>query len=221
MCKFELRYLERSWTYKSNNKLVENDFRKLTNIFVSETWGAPDQDIRLKGYDIHLFNRESKHPRANRYSGGIALLIKESVSSKVEIYKSHKDLYVCANIKCVDHHLFVSFMYIPPNKLENNQADETVFDMLVKDQALISSQFSDVAFAACGNMNLRTGEEDDFVPGDGAKYNYLADEYDPDVAIKRYSKDKTLFQNWQVAVKLLSGIWHANIKWSHGRSWSR
>ena len=81
-------------------------------------------------------------------------------------------------------------MYIQPNKLENNQADETVFYMLLKDQALISSQFSDVAFEACGNTNLRTGEEDDFVPGDGAKYNYLAVDYDPDVAIKRYSKDK-------------------------------
>ena len=162
---------------KSNNKLVENDFRKLINdadiIFVSETWGAPDQDIRLKGYDVHLFNRESKHPRVNRYSGGIALLIKESVSSKVEIYKSHKDLYVWANIKCVDHHLFVSFMYIPPNKLENNQADETVFDTLLKDQALINSQFSDVAVAACGDTNLRTGEEDDFIPGDGAKYLFI------------------------------------------------
>ena len=64
----------------------------------------------------------------------------------------------------------------------NNSNEDTVFDMLLRDQAQIKSKFGpNVAFGSCGDTNLHTGTEDDFVPGDI--------NYEEDIPLKRFSKD--------------------------------
>ena len=123
---------------KSNNKINEKDFKKMTKnadiIFVCETWSEPEQVIALQGYDITLCHRP-KSKNATHASAGIAAIVKSELSSLVEVYKTVGDLYMWLQIKCIDHQLFVSFLYIPPGKLESDTSEDTVFDQLLRDQA--------------------------------------------------------------------------------------
>ena len=199
---YELKYTELSFAVwnvrglacKTNNKLIETDFRKATRdadiILISETWGKPSQNIQLDGYEVILCHKVNTDPREKRGSGGIAALIKTKVFPKINVYKSFKDLYMWLQVKCINHTLFISFMYVPPGSVVNNSNEDTVFDMLLRDQAQIKSKFGpNVAFGSCGDTNLHTGTEDDFVPGDDGRYAPLYINYEEDIPLKRFSKD--------------------------------
>ena len=185
---YEPRYTELSFAVwnvrglvcKTNNKLIETDFRKATRdadiILISETWGKPSQNIQLDGYEVILCHKVNTDPREKRGSGGIVALI--------------KDLYMWLKVKCINHTLFISFMYVPPGSVVNNSNEDNVFDMLLRDQAQIKSKFGpNVAFGSCGDTNLHMGTEDDFVLGDDGRYAPLYINYEEDVPLKRFSKD--------------------------------
>ena len=160
---------------------------------------------------------QTKKKNTTRALGGIAAIVKSELSSLIEVYKTVGDLYMWLRIKCIDHQLFVSFLYIPPGKLESDISEDTVFDQLLRDQALIRSKYSpDVAFATCGDTNLHTGTEDDMVPGDGSDRGpvadidgYIADEYLP-----RYSKDSTCTRAGRIQ---LSYCQEGNLRILYGR----
>ena len=144
------------------NKLEDNDFLKLIEgediIALTETHIGEDTVLSIPGYVVKTQKR-SKSKRAKRYSGGIALAIKQDLSSNVEILNSKSENILWARLKCTGKgkDLLLGTVYISPfnssyskNILVNQFK---TWDILMEELAVFKSKYN----VCLVDFNARTG----------------------------------------------------------------
>ena len=172
-----------------NRILERNDL-----ICFSETWRDP--------IDLSLFNLTNnlsefhepgfKNHLGGRPSGGLSLLVRNSILKYVSIVLSDSYHFWCRLIKSGfgwEHDLFICFIYIPPSSstlLRTGQA--LSFETLQSECAHYERKGW---VLLCGDFNARTNDVNDFVENDELDdYLPIDDNYLPDQHLdKRLSKD--------------------------------
>lgn len=177
----------------------------------TETQAGKDTELKLPGYVIKRKNRP-KSLKAKRYSGGLALAIKEELASSVEILDSKSDNIMWAKLKCLnsDKDFLLGIVYISPmnssytkNVLVNQFA---TWEILTQELAKYKSQFR---IGLVGDFNARTGALSDIIVNDDSKFMDLPDDYSPDKEIlKRQNCDEVINQFGKKLIEIcqMSGI---------------
>ena len=140
--------------------LNEYDF-----IGLMETHAGSETDISLQGY--HVFRKDRpKHQKAWKSSGGIAVLVKESLRNACKFDPlSDSDIIwvrVQKHITRLSSDLFIAFVYLPPSnssygKVHGNE----ILQKLEKHIEYFSCRGNVVI---CGDFNARVGDHADILP---------------------------------------------------------
>ena len=141
---------------------IHNLFSKYDIIFLLETMKLNTFQPNLKDYTFYHCQRSYQHTRARRPSGGIAVLIKNTLTKCIKIEKMNECviwLRISQNSKSP---IMLGGTYIPPHGskfyLHTNQGD--IFNNLKQDLASFLQLTPLVAL--CGDFNSRTGNMNDF-----------------------------------------------------------
>lgn len=128
-------------------------------ICLTETWQKPGEKVEIPGYQCFPFNRGYKHPKAWRYSGGMAVYLKHDLVKYTKVHKNFKDNIAWFNLKLYSNDIYFASLYFPP---ENSTCygEVNLFDVLIKD---IITLPKDGQIILCGDTNSRTGILDDYV----------------------------------------------------------
>ena len=150
---------------KSNKLLdpeVVDTLNKYDFIGLMETHAGSETDISLQGY--HVFRKDRpKHQKAWISSGGIAVLVKESLRNACKFDPlSDSDIiwvHVQKHITRLSSDLFIAFMYLPPSnssygKVHGNE----ILQKLEKHIEYFSCRDKVVI---CGDFNARVGDHAD------------------------------------------------------------
>ena len=137
-----------------------------------------------------------KAKRAKKFSGGVALAIKENLVDAIEILSSKSDNIMWVRIKCNnnDKDFLLGIVYISPinssytkNVLTNQFR---TWEILTDEIAKYKTQFN---MGLIGDFNARTGQLSDIVINDDVTYNKLPTDYTLDLDIlDRQNCDETV-----------------------------
>lgn len=150
---------------------VMSEMLRADIIFLVESWLPNGCTIQVKDYtNVPAYNvYREKHQRAKRCSGGISLLVKNSINKFVSIEKQHE---LCLWIKIngvalgLDKDLYLGGIYIPPAQ-SNTWNRETSTNSCVNPFVKLEEDF--VFFQtkgyviALGDLNARTADRQDFI----------------------------------------------------------
>ena len=150
-------------------------------------------DIHIAGYDTQLFHRP-KHKKAPHGSGGIAILLKQSIKKGIKLSKSNNNDYVWLTLS---KHFFgfaedlhICMAYVPPP--ESTYSKSLKQDILDNIETDICKHKTLGNVLLMGDLNGRVGKEMDFIQSDSDKHlpidNYTLDNTIP----LRNSQDRTL-----------------------------
>jgi exonuclease III len=179
----------------SSNKLYDptviDQLCKYDCVGLLETHASKETSIDLPGYCVFRFDRK-KHPKAKVASGGIAILLKQSLRDGVKIDPcSDPDLVWITFSKTffnLDKDLCVCFAYIPPYGSSYGKRESgNIWDKL-SEQLLSFSCLGNILL--CGDLNARTGLMKDFIDLDDDQYNDLPIGYTIDNPNPRASADR-------------------------------
>ena len=142
---------------------INNLFSEYELVFLFETMKLDTYSPTLPNFKFVHCQREYKHPRARRPSGGIGVLIRESISHSVKIEKINEHVIWLSIKQYQKHPLIIGGTYIPPagSKIYLNYGISDIFQALQTDIAHFLSVSPYVAL--CGDFNSRTGGLSDIV----------------------------------------------------------
>ena len=132
-------------------------------IFLLETMKLDSFDPLLPNFTFFHCQRKYQHPRARRPSGGIGILVKDSIKSLVTIEKLNEHVIWLSIKQKQKPSLIIGGTYIPPagSKIYLNYNIDDIFQALQTD---ISNFLNLSPFVAlCGDFNSRTGGLSDLV----------------------------------------------------------
>ena len=149
---------------KIHDPEVINTINKYDLIGLMETHAGSETDISLQGYYVFRKDRP-KHQKAWKPSGGIAVLVKESLRNACKFDPlSDSDIIwvrVQKQITKQSSDLFLAFVYLPPSnssygKVHGNE----ILQKLEKHIEFFSCRGKVII---CGDFNARIGESSDFL----------------------------------------------------------
>ncbi|CAC5368663.1 unnamed protein product [Mytilus coruscus] len=155
---------------KANDPHFQNIVSKLSIASFVETWIGNEsiQDISIPNFDLVHTSSRKKHKKARRYSGGINIFAKGSISKGVKsLTNSRPDILW---IK-LDHmffrtsrDVFVAVVYISPEYSSHNNNDiESIYSILLSEVEKYSSK-GDIIIQ--GDFNAYTNTQLDFIEFD-------------------------------------------------------
>jgi exonuclease III len=168
---------------RTNSKLLDADF--ITNIvkhdiiFLSETHCNDSDNIDIDGYHI-VVNHRVKAKKARKYSGGIIVAIRKDIRQGVKIVNLDVEdeitIKLCKYFFNFEKDVLIKGVYIPPvnSTYSKKQRQQPVFVnrfTQIKDD--VSSNLAHNNFIVLGDMNGRTGTDDDGSIFDGINNDYL------------------------------------------------
>ncbi len=155
------------WT--TNNSILRKEViaNLKSDIFcIVETHLTENSSITIGGYSTIIHNRSFKHKRAIRGSGGVAILIKDTIlqSYKVTVSDKSIDGVLCVELKQkLSEFIFHVFLcYLPPDNSVWGRDADAFFGHLIAELYLRS--YSDCVLV-CGDFNSRIGKELDYIDG--------------------------------------------------------
>ena len=127
---------------------------------------GPEDTVSLANYHTYQFNRP-KVSKAQKYSGGIAILVKNDIKNAVSLVSSGLFsiwLKLDKNFFHFDNDIFVCVTYLPPdNSTYSNHCDINCMDLL-EEQIQLHSRSGNICII--GDLNARTAENLDYVHND-------------------------------------------------------
>jgi len=170
---------------------ISSDVIKADIVILVETWLSKASTIQVQGYtnDPHYNVYRPKHIKAKRCSGGISLLIKNSIIKFVTVVKQNEfSLWLKVNGVAfgMTRDIYISGVYIPPVKSVFLNKDLDPFHKLEDDFAYFQSKGHVVSM---GDFNARISNKQDI------HYNIHNFDMMTDDIIKlpqRNSRDSTL-----------------------------
>ena len=126
-------------------------------VFLFETMKLDTFNPSLSDFQFHHCQRKYQHPRARRPSGGIGVLIKNSIKHLVKIEKMNEHVIWLSIKQKYQPPLIIGGTYVPPagSKMYLNYEINDIFLALQTDITNFLSLTS--AVALCGDFNGRTG----------------------------------------------------------------
>ena len=144
------------------------NYYDLDIIGLAETHLTGTNTIEVPGYKWIGQNRTKIHPRAKKGSGGVGILVRESLLKAYEISVLSSDndcegiLWINFRAKCSSFAFKVCVCYLPP-KYSSRQVDMLdFFDNLLTQIYLYQK---DGLFLICGDFNSRIGNSMDYIEG--------------------------------------------------------
>ena len=181
------------------NKLDDPDFLNATKnddlILLSETHYGLADELKMAGYVVKNKARP-KSKRAKKFSGGVALAVKENLADSVEILRSKSDNIMWVRIMCQnsDKDFLLGIVYISPinsSYTKNVLANQfRTWEILTDELAKYQDKFR---IGLLGDFNARTGLLTDTIVNDDVQYTCLPDDYTIDLdIIERQNCDKVV-----------------------------
>lgn len=136
-------------------------------IGVAETHFKHGQNLDLNGYLWFGNNRKHLHVRARAGSGGVGVLVKESLCNdfNISIVDSAKEGILWVNFEPTatsGARFYVCVCYLPPEGSTRNVNVHDFYDTLLSDIYTIPGSNM---FYICGDFNSRCANNDDFIRG--------------------------------------------------------
>ena len=188
---------------KHSNKLLSDElsliFEKSDFILLTETWSNDISDIAVKGFKIIQLNRRNKRLNTKRDSGGIALYIRDKYHKYCERFKTDSDdiiwLKIDRKLFNLTYDLYLCLSYIIPSCSSREALTEiSVLDRISDHIIQIANETNNnYNILLCGDLNSRTGSEQDFVIFDNdVNMDLLPDDYEADENLQRFSQDSSI-----------------------------
>ena len=179
------------------SKLNDEDFIAVVQghdiVALTETHAGYDDNLEIPGYVVKSLVRP-KSSRARKYSGGIVLAIKKSISRSVTVIESESDNIIWAKInrRGAGKDLLIGIVYISPinssytnNVLPNQYKTwEILEDEIMKFKSIYN-------ICLLGDFNARTAKLLDYIVNDDDRYVDIPVDYIMDVGnTKRNNSDQ-------------------------------
>ena len=174
----------------------QNDFILLTEIWINELC-----DISVDGFTVFQLNRTCKKRNAKRDSGGIALYVKSSLERHCVLVKKENDdiiwLKIDKSVLNLTYDLYLCLCYVIPTGSSREALTEISVLERISDYIVEISNSTENCYHVliCGDMNSRTGTENDFVTLDNLNNDMLPEDYVTDDFMARFSEDKSINSN--------------------------
>ena len=131
-------------------------------IILHETMKREDYDIHIPGYTFFHYARKQMHPKAHRPSGGIGILISNTIKDNVEIF-CRSEIVVWVRLKSnkyfhIDKDIYVGCVYLPPEGSTYMISAGCPFNILQAEIAM----YQGYPMFLCGDFNSRTGRLQDY-----------------------------------------------------------
>ena len=137
-------------------------------ICLNETWQDNDRNSNVNGYTQYTSFRRYKHKNARRNSGGVAVLVRNSISKGVSKLKSASDDCIWLKLEKdffgFDKNLYLCCCYLIPQHSSTFTWNDINNCEILETEVLYHSNLGNVLI--CGDLNARTGDLKDFVPND-------------------------------------------------------
>lgn len=161
------------------NKLEDDEFIKTIAgqdiIGLTETHVGKGKNLKIPGYRIFKKCRP-KSKNAKKFSGGVALAVREELAGLITILPSKSDNILWAKLRCIGKELLIGVVYISPinstyttNVLEH---EYETWDILIDEVANFRNRYK---ICLIGDFNARTGEKPDFIANDGVAFHDFSD----------------------------------------------
>ena len=131
---------------------------------IAETHMTGDNVPYIEGYAVFAHNRQNVHKRAKCGSGGVCLLVKQSLLMSYDVSildKSFEDiLWVKLVNKISKKHISICVCYLSPEGSSRMVDPHEYFEQLLS-QIYIYQTYG--SFIICGDFNARCGGEADYI----------------------------------------------------------
>ena len=169
---------------KFNDQQFVNELTKHDIIALTETHAGPDADLSVDGYFTYTTSR-AKHRKARKYSGGIAILIRDYLLRGTEIKRSSSELVWVKLDKSffnLSEDFYIGVVYLSPKSSQCTRGlSENTWNQLEKDIC----QYNDLGkIVLLGDYNSRVGTISDFIIQDDNKYTPNGDTYISDANVR-------------------------------------
>ena len=145
---------------------------------------SPNETISLEGYTTYRSDRPKS--KNERHYGGLAVLIKNELNDLLDIKITHQThdymwLRISKNKLESNEDMYICIAYIPPSNSEYlAKVGVDVFDQIQNDIVKFS-QLGQIILT--GDLNARTGNQQDFITNDGVNQMKLDFDYKSDKQI--------------------------------------
>jgi len=152
------------WSLDPANKLRSNVLKalELDIVCLSETFLRDERSINIEGYSWFRNNRQSISKRALWESGGVGVLVKQSVLNQYDVAtvtdKYEGILWVQLISKTSKKQIGICVCYLPPAGSSRGDQSQEFFDTL---KALVIDNYHLGPFLLCGDLNARCGTLED------------------------------------------------------------
>ncbi|CAG2254084.1 unnamed protein product [Mytilus edulis] len=182
---------------KANDPHFQDIVSKFSIASFVETWIGSEsiQDISIPNFELVHSSSRKKHKKARRYSGGINIFAKSSISKGLKsLTNSHPDiLWIKLDhmFFSISRDVFVAVVYISPEYSSYNNKNndiESIYSILLSDVEKYSSM-GDIIIQ--GDFNAYTNTQLDFIEFDNVTelVNLDDSEYHPDRVLSRNNLD--------------------------------
>ena len=215
ICHWNIEGFKNSITSKFSDREFINELRKHDIVALTETHAGPNVDLTVDGYFTYCTSR-AKHPKARKFSGGIAVLIRDHLRGGIEILRTSSDLvWVKLNRDFFrfQEDVYIGVAYISPQSSKcTKDLAEKAWNDLEKDV----SQYVELGkVMLLGDFNSRTGTLADHIMQDDNTYTPTGDTYVSDTNIRaRCSEDASTNEYGK---KLLEVCKNARLRILNGR----
>ena len=154
-----------SWT-QNNKTLRENIIVNMSCdiVCLNETHLSGNDIIDVSGYTWFGFNRQTRHVKATKTSGGVGILVEDSCFENFHVRIIDRNfagvLRMGLQHKFTNHTIVIYSFYLPPeNSVWSNPTE--VYAHLISQIYLRT--YADAIYL-CGDLNARTGNLCDYIP---------------------------------------------------------
>ncbi len=150
---------------------------KLDILCLSETFLCGDNSIDVNGYKYYGNNRSKTHKKAKRGSGGVGILVKDTLVNEydIEILDKSREgiLWLKLSSLSTNHSLCICACYLPPKYSKHAINADPFYQSLLEDVYVYQN---DGLICICGDFNSRIGDMPDYIEGaDGIPHRVVLD----------------------------------------------
>jgi len=155
---------------KLDDKDLIDSVRNYDIFGIVETHTGPEDEIYMQNYYSHQVNRP-KAEKACRYSGGLAVLIKNNIKNGVTVKQSGEYsiwLELGKTYFGLDTNIYVCIAYLPPENSTYSKRCNIDCLNILEEQIQHFSTIGNIILL--GDLNARTAKGADFIQDDNDKY---------------------------------------------------
>ncbi|MEW8547927.1 MAG: reverse transcriptase family protein [Candidatus Thiodiazotropha sp.] len=191
---------------KLEDDLFLSEIKQYDVVLLVETHIGYDKIVSVDGF--HYFPVCRAKSANGRYYGGLAVLTRTNIRPYVSFLKNTSTEYQWLKLDkkffSFQKDLYLCLAYIPPN--QSSYAANMQHDLidLIENDILMYKTKGDIMI--CGDLNARSGSQQDFISNDEVDHVPVYDDYNIDVSsVPRQSKDSTIDARGKSLIEICIG----------------